>query len=46
MRKNDWLTLTGLDFDRIFAASPVKRTGYQKLMSNIRMAASQANIIQ
>jgi hypothetical protein len=46
MRKKDWLALTEPDFDRIFAVSPVKRIGYQKLMSNIRMVASQLNDIQ
>jgi epoxyqueuosine reductase len=43
MRKKDWLTLTESDFNRIFAISPVKRIGYQKLMSNIRVAASYSD---
>ena len=35
-RKKDWQSLTEHDFDRIFAGSPIKRIGYQKLMRNIR----------
>ena len=38
MRKKDWLALTEHDFNRIFADSPVKRVGYQKLMRNIQAA--------
>ena len=38
-RKKDWLSLTEADFDRIFAASPLKRLGYDRLMRNIRAAA-------
>lgn len=40
MRKKEWLSLTEADFDRMFAATPVKRMGYARLMRNIR-AASQ-----
>jgi epoxyqueuosine reductase len=29
-RKHDWIGLTGPDFDRIFADSPVKRVGYPR----------------
>jgi epoxyqueuosine reductase len=43
MRKDDWLTLTESDFENLFSVSPVKRIGYQKLMSNIRMAASYSD---
>jgi epoxyqueuosine reductase len=35
MRKPGWRNLTGEDFNRIFAMSAVKRTGYKKLMDNI-----------
>ena len=38
-RKKDWLSLTEADFDRIFAESPLKRLGYDRLMRNIRAAA-------
>jgi epoxyqueuosine reductase len=41
LRKKDWLSLTKTDFDRIFVDSPIKRSGYQRLMNNIRAAAAQ-----
>lgn len=31
LRKKDWLALTVPDFDRIFAGSPVERSGYHRL---------------
>ena len=38
MRREDWLAMNESDFDLIFRDSAVKRTGYQKLMRNIRAA--------
>ncbi len=35
MRKKDWENLTQEQFDKIFANSSIKRTGFQKLKSNI-----------
>lgn len=35
MRKKDWENLTEAQFDRIFANSSIKRTGYKKLKGNI-----------
>ena len=39
LRKKDWLSLTEPDFDRIFADSPLKRLGYDRLMRNINAAS-------
>lgn len=38
LRKADWLAMTEPDFDRIFASSPVRRIGYEKMMRNIQAA--------
>lgn len=35
LRKKDWQALTEPDFDRIFAGSPVKRLGYDRLRGNL-----------
>ena len=36
MRKKDWLALTETQFNELFGHSPVRRTGYKKLMATIR----------
>ena len=36
MRKKDWLALTEIEFQTLFAGSAVARLGYQRLMRNIR----------
>jgi epoxyqueuosine reductase len=36
MRKEDWLKMTEEEFKRIFAGSPVIRTGYNKIMRTVR----------
>jgi epoxyqueuosine reductase QueG len=43
MRKRDWLRLTREEFEILFKDSAVKRTGYEKLMKNIRNAAEPHN---
>lgn len=37
LRKKDWLSLSKETFDRLFAKSAIKRTGYKKIMSTIRV---------
>jgi epoxyqueuosine reductase len=39
MRKQDWLSLTEDQFNIIFKGTPVYRTGYIRLMENIRFVA-------
>jgi epoxyqueuosine reductase len=39
MRKNNWLHLTQEQFDELFSDSSISRTGYQRLMKNIRFSA-------
>jgi epoxyqueuosine reductase QueG len=40
MRKKDWLSLTEEQFNNLFIGTPVYRTGYRRLMENIRFAAT------
>jgi|WetSurMetagenome_2_1015567.scaffolds.fasta_scaffold32496_3 epoxyqueuosine reductase len=40
MRKKDWLSLTEEQFDTLFMGTPVYRTGYRRLMENIRFVAA------
>jgi epoxyqueuosine reductase len=40
MRKNDWINLKEEQFDDLFRESAIKRTGYNKLMSTIRVLSS------
>jgi epoxyqueuosine reductase len=42
LRKHDWLALTNDQFNAIFANSPVKRIGYQRLMRNIEAAGKKS----
>jgi epoxyqueuosine reductase len=39
MRKQDWLSLTEAKFNVVFKGTPVFRTGYIRLMENIRFVA-------
>jgi epoxyqueuosine reductase len=43
MRKSDWLQLMREEFEILFKESAVKRTGYDKLIKNIRNAAETYN---
>ncbi len=39
MKTHNWNNLTEREFDALFADSPVKRTGFEKLLMNIRAAS-------
>ena len=40
MRKKDWLSLTEEQFNTLFKGTPVYRTGYRRLIENIRFATT------
>jgi len=46
MTKDDWRNLTEEKYDRLFAASAIRRIGYERLKRNITLADTHGNEIQ
>jgi epoxyqueuosine reductase len=44
LRYDDWESMSKDRFDRIFSASPIKRTGYEALMRNVSVAKKNRSI--